>query len=73
VHVFENDTGPDDANHAQDGMYILAAPGVSAGRRERREIRDVAPTILELLGEGVPSVMEGRSMLAPAATAGSAV
>jgi predicted AlkP superfamily phosphohydrolase/phosphomutase len=71
VHVFENDTGPDDANHAQDGMYILAAAGVAAGRREQRDIRDVAPTLLEILGESVPAAMEGRSMLASAATAGS--
>jgi predicted AlkP superfamily phosphohydrolase/phosphomutase len=26
VHTFENDTGPDDANHASDGMYIMAGP-----------------------------------------------
>ncbi len=26
IHVFENDTGPDDANHAHEGLYILAAP-----------------------------------------------
>ena len=32
VHVFENDTGPDDANHAHEGLYVLAAPGVEAGR-----------------------------------------
>ena len=36
VHVFENDTGPDDANHAHEGLYVLAAedgphgPGQSA-------------------------------------------
>ena len=23
IHVFENDTGPDDANHAQEGLYIV--------------------------------------------------
>ena len=27
VHTFENDTGPDDANHAQDGLLIMAGPG----------------------------------------------
>ena len=27
VHVFENDTGPDDANHAQDAMFLLPRPG----------------------------------------------
>jgi predicted AlkP superfamily phosphohydrolase/phosphomutase len=64
IHVFENDTGPDDANHAHEGLYILAADGVAPGPGEEREIRDIAPTILELLGETVPADMEGRSMTA---------
>jgi predicted AlkP superfamily phosphohydrolase/phosphomutase len=63
VHVFENDTGPDDANHAHNGLYILAAPGVEPGPGAQREIRDIAPTLLELLGEPVPAEMEGASLL----------
>jgi predicted AlkP superfamily phosphohydrolase/phosphomutase len=64
VHVFENDTGPDDANHAHEGLYVLVAEGVPAGPGPERDLRDVAPTILELLGEPVPADMEGISMLA---------
>jgi predicted AlkP superfamily phosphohydrolase/phosphomutase len=64
VHVFENDTGPDDANHAHEGLYVLAAEGVPAGERPVRDLRDIAPTILDLLGEPVPADMEGRSLLA---------
>jgi predicted AlkP superfamily phosphohydrolase/phosphomutase len=63
VHVFENDTGPDDANHAHEGLYVLAAEGVPAGEGPTRDLRDIAPTILELLGEPVPAEMEGRSLL----------
>lgn len=63
VHVFENDTGPDDANHAHEGLYVLAAEGVEAGRSKERSILDVAPTLLTLLGEPVPPEMEGRSWL----------
>jgi predicted AlkP superfamily phosphohydrolase/phosphomutase len=63
VHVFENDTGPDDANHAHEGLYVLAAKGIPAGEGPDRELRDIAPTILELLGEPVPADMEGRSLL----------
>jgi predicted AlkP superfamily phosphohydrolase/phosphomutase len=63
VHVFENDTGPDDANHAHNGLYILAAPGVELGPGEERDIRDIAPTLLDLLGEAVPAEMEGTSLL----------
>jgi predicted AlkP superfamily phosphohydrolase/phosphomutase len=63
VHVFENDTGPDDANHAPDGVYILAGDGVEAGEGEQRAIFDIAPTLLELLGEPVPAEMEGKSLV----------
>jgi predicted AlkP superfamily phosphohydrolase/phosphomutase len=68
--VFENDTGPDDANHAHAGLYVLVADDVPTGPGPERAIHDVAPTLLELLGEPVPAEMEGQSMLrARAATA----
>jgi predicted AlkP superfamily phosphohydrolase/phosphomutase len=59
IHAFENDTGPDDANHAHEGMYLLAGPNVEAGPGGERDIRDIAPTILALMGLPVPSAMEG--------------
>jgi predicted AlkP superfamily phosphohydrolase/phosphomutase len=50
VWVYENDTGPDDANHAMHGLYILAGPGVAArGRRDGRWDQ-IAPTFRHLLG-----------------------
>jgi predicted AlkP superfamily phosphohydrolase/phosphomutase len=64
VHVFENDSGPDDANHAREGLYVVAGEGVPAGPGPERELRDVAPTLLELLGEPVPADMEGTGVLA---------
>jgi predicted AlkP superfamily phosphohydrolase/phosphomutase len=63
VHVFENDTGPDDANHAHEGLYILVCEGVEAGPGEERDLRDIAPTLLTLLGEPVPAEMEGTSLV----------
>src|SRR4051812_33210877 len=30
IHTFENDTGPDDANHAADGLVIAKGPGIVA-------------------------------------------
>jgi predicted AlkP superfamily phosphohydrolase/phosphomutase len=63
VHVFENDTGPDDANHAPEGVYILAGDGITPGPGEQRDLFDIAPTLLELLGEPVPSGMQGRSLV----------
>jgi predicted AlkP superfamily phosphohydrolase/phosphomutase len=59
----DNDTGPDEANHDHDGIYILAADGIQAGRRATRDIRNVAPTILSLLDEPIPAEMEGSPLL----------
>jgi predicted AlkP superfamily phosphohydrolase/phosphomutase len=64
LHVRENDTGPDDCNHAQDGCFILAAPGLPlAGPVEGTHLLDMAPTLLELGGYDVPPSMQGRSLL----------
>ena len=34
IYTFENDTGPDDANHAHMGMYIYFDPKRHLGGRE---------------------------------------
>jgi predicted AlkP superfamily phosphohydrolase/phosphomutase len=62
VHTSENDTGPDDANHAQDGLYVLAGPGVPASETLDAHLLDIAPTLLDLIGLEVPSGMRGRSL-----------
>jgi len=57
----ENDTGPDDANHAQHGIFILSDRKAPGGRRvEGVEIYDMAPTLLTLMGEEVPPDMPGK-------------
>jgi predicted AlkP superfamily phosphohydrolase/phosphomutase len=63
IQTLENDTGPDDANHAQDGLYVVAGPGIGARGRLDAHLLDVAPTVLELLGLDVPARMRGRSLL----------
>ena len=64
IWTFENDTGPDFANHAQDGILILKAPGVPPGRRlEEMKLLDVAPTVMELLGHPLPAEYTGESIL----------
>ncbi len=62
VHTFENDTGPDDANHAQQGIFIMSPenPGAKGKNLEGLQIMDVAPTILELMGVGIPADMQGK-------------
>jgi predicted AlkP superfamily phosphohydrolase/phosphomutase len=60
IYTFENDTGPDDANHAQHGVFALYDPRGAAGRRDDLHILDVAPTILDRLGLPVPEGMGGK-------------
>lgn len=49
LYLEENDTGPDDAVHDYEGIYILYDPDLPGGRVEDANILDVAPTILKLL------------------------
>ncbi len=61
IYTFENDIGPDDANHAQHGVFILYDPRRSVGRKvEGLNVLDVAPTILDLFGLPVPRDMQGK-------------
>ncbi len=65
--VQENDTGPDDCNHAQFGAFILASPTLPLqGEVEGARLLDLAPTLLELAGHDVPSSMQGRSLVGAA-------
>jgi predicted AlkP superfamily phosphohydrolase/phosphomutase len=69
VHTLENDTGPDDANHAQEGLLIAAGAGVTARGSLDAHLLDVAPTVLELLGLPVPEEMRGSSLAGALAAA----
>jgi predicted AlkP superfamily phosphohydrolase/phosphomutase len=63
IYTFENDTGPDDANHAQQGMYIYSHPSLPArGRINGPTLYDVTPTILTELGLPIPPGMKGKSL-----------
>ncbi len=59
---FENDTGPDDANHAQHGLFILHDPAKPGNGREIEgaHVMDIAPTILHKLGVEIPPDFEGK-------------
>jgi predicted AlkP superfamily phosphohydrolase/phosphomutase len=62
IYTFENDTGPDDANHGQYGIFIADPAGgvAGAGKLDGLNIQDIAPTILDLFGVPIPAEMEGK-------------
>jgi predicted AlkP superfamily phosphohydrolase/phosphomutase len=63
-HLRENDTGPDDANHMEDGVFVWdPGAGASLRRRERYQIYDVAPSILKFFGLDVPEEMIGEAII----------
>lgn len=60
IYSFENDTGPDDANHSQYGIWILYDPARPGhGRVEDISIYDVAPTLLARMGLPISPAMRG--------------
>ena len=62
IHIFENDTGPDDANHAQEGVFIWSnrGSGALAGAADKVSIYDITPSILDFYGIPVPEDMVGN-------------
>ncbi len=57
----ENDTGPDDAVHSFDGIYVVVDPPEhrpSPGSLQN--LIDVAPTILQYFGLPIPEAVQGR-------------
>lgn len=60
VHIEENDTGPDDANHAQHGIFIYADPRYDLGGQsvDGAHILNIAPTVLGAMGLPVPADMQ---------------
>ncbi len=67
LHTFENDTGPDEANHDWLGVVMIGtndgSPAPLTGDLGEVSIYDVAPTVLDLMGIDVPAHMIGRSIL----------
>jgi len=64
VYLYENDTGPDDANHAEDGILIWRIPGREPETaRTKFSIYDVAPSILKFYGIEPSADMIGTSII----------
>jgi predicted AlkP superfamily phosphohydrolase/phosphomutase len=61
IYSYENDIGPDEANHAQFGFFNWVVPGAASNSDSIDiDILDVAPTMLSLLKLDVPAPMQGR-------------
>ena len=62
IYTFENDIGPDDANHAQDGMFIYHDLRQNLGGRQLNgaHLMDFAPTVLHLMRQPIPNDMQGK-------------
>ena len=64
VFTYENDIGPDGANHDRFGVFALSgARGAEPGRREGMRLIDVGPTIMKLYDLPEPEGVQGRSLL----------
>ncbi len=68
VHTFENDTGPDEANHDWHGIFILNEAacrqgGFPKGRQDGLRLCDVGPTLLALSGLEPDARGVGKSMV----------
>ncbi|MDK1022263.1 MAG: alkaline phosphatase family protein [Candidatus Hydrogenedentes bacterium] len=64
VFAAENDTGPDEANHDFDGIFIMEDGADRRGKcLNDLNLLDVAPTILRLMGVKIPADIQGRSIV----------
>ena len=64
VYTYENDTGPDGANHDRTGVFAMSnLPGQPMGKVDGLSLVDVGPTVLSLYGIEAPGGAVGRSFL----------
>jgi predicted AlkP superfamily phosphohydrolase/phosphomutase len=67
LYTYENDTGPDGANHDRDGVFIMTGmPGQRSGKVDGLNLVDVGPSILSIYDidatQALPGAV-GRSFL----------
>ena len=53
----------DSGCHRREGIFIACAPGIKQGETlSAANILDLAPTIMAMLGEPVPAIMDGQAL-----------
>ncbi len=67
IYTFENDTGPDEANHDWHGIFVMNASGcrqagLATGQQQNLRLYDVGPTVLSLFGVDPDETGIGRPM-----------
>jgi predicted AlkP superfamily phosphohydrolase/phosphomutase len=67
IYTFDNDTGPDEANHDWHGIFIMNEAGCEIGRvkpgyKEGLRLYDVGSTVLDLFGLPADPQAVGRSL-----------
>lgn len=64
IYAGENDTGPDDANHDWNGIFLMRDSEQDGGSRclKGLQLMDVTPTILQRFGMAVPADMIGTAV-----------
>jgi len=61
LFIEENDTGPDDAVHSFDGIYVVVDPPAGAvGPGAPHDLIDIAPTLFAYFGLPIPSNVQGK-------------
>jgi predicted AlkP superfamily phosphohydrolase/phosphomutase len=61
VHIFENDSGIDYANHSQHGIFIMGSLDSTCGKRLTKvHLLDIAPTVLNLFNLKVQNNLHGK-------------
>ncbi len=62
IYTYENDTGPDDCNHAEMGLFIIKGHGHTHGHLPPKSLYDIAPTVLKEFGIDIPKSMIGKPL-----------
>jgi predicted AlkP superfamily phosphohydrolase/phosphomutase len=64
--AFQNTMISHSGNHRMEGVLFMVGDGIEEGKHlEEASVKDIAPTVLHLMGHPVPTYMEG-SVLTPA-------
>ncbi len=64
IYTFENDLGPDDANHSEYGIYILHSPHFNKSVSHESNLLNITPTILQYFNLPSPDRLIGQPITA---------